>query len=224
MSQLRSSASPIAIVGMSGRFPGARDLDAFWANVRAGVESLEPFTDEEMIAAGVDRAMLSRADWVKRGTVLEGADHVRRVVLRLLAARSADHRSAAASLSRDGVGSARERRLHRRARGYVDRRLRRLEHSDVHHDAAARRSGARGVRRRLPAHAGQRQGFSHDARVVQAGSARAKHGGPDGVLDVARRRASRRAVRCSAASATWRWPAASRSVFRSARAICIRRE
>jgi acyl transferase domain-containing protein len=59
---------------MSGRFPGARDLDAFWANLRAGVESLTEFTDAEMAAAGVDRALLKRADWVKRGTVLEGAD------------------------------------------------------------------------------------------------------------------------------------------------------
>src|SRR3569833_528701 len=60
---------------MSGRFPGARDLDAFWANARAGVEPLESFTDEEMAAAGLDRATVSRPNWVKRGTVLENADH-----------------------------------------------------------------------------------------------------------------------------------------------------
>src|SRR3569833_1164304 len=60
---------------MSGRFPGARDLDAFWANVRAGVVSLDSFTDEEMAAAGLDRATVSRPNWVKRGTVLENADH-----------------------------------------------------------------------------------------------------------------------------------------------------
>ncbi|MET5116400.1 beta-ketoacyl synthase N-terminal-like domain-containing protein, partial [Burkholderia pseudomallei] len=27
---------PIAIVGMSGRYPGARDLDAYWENLAAG--------------------------------------------------------------------------------------------------------------------------------------------------------------------------------------------
>jgi acyl transferase domain-containing protein len=75
VSQTRSSASsPIAIIGMSGRFPSARDLDAFWKNLRDGVESLETFSDAEMAASGVDRARSSRPDWVKRGTVLEDAD------------------------------------------------------------------------------------------------------------------------------------------------------
>ena len=31
----------IAIVGLAGRFPGARGLDDFWRNIRDGVESLE---------------------------------------------------------------------------------------------------------------------------------------------------------------------------------------
>src|SRR3954447_22227063 len=31
----------IAIVGMAGRFPGARDVRAFWRNLRDGVESVE---------------------------------------------------------------------------------------------------------------------------------------------------------------------------------------
>ncbi|WP_233583016.1 type I polyketide synthase [Corallococcus sp. CA053C] len=32
--------SPIAIVGVSGRFPGARDLESFWANLSQGVDSV----------------------------------------------------------------------------------------------------------------------------------------------------------------------------------------
>ena len=40
-------ASAIAVVGMAGRFPGARNLEEFWANLRAGVESLAPLSDEE---------------------------------------------------------------------------------------------------------------------------------------------------------------------------------
>jgi Beta-ketoacyl synthase, N-terminal domain len=32
-------AEGIAVVGMAGRFPGAADLDEFWRNLRAGVES-----------------------------------------------------------------------------------------------------------------------------------------------------------------------------------------
>ncbi|MEP7049206.1 MAG: SDR family NAD(P)-dependent oxidoreductase [Pseudomonadota bacterium] len=65
---------PIAIVGMSGRFPGAASLEAFWANLRAGVDCLTNFTDTELEAAGVDAAMRARPGWVARGTVLEDVD------------------------------------------------------------------------------------------------------------------------------------------------------
>lgn len=36
------AAEPIAIIGMSGRFPGAPDLDAFWDNLRAGRVATAP--------------------------------------------------------------------------------------------------------------------------------------------------------------------------------------
>ncbi len=38
----------IAIIGMSGRFPGAGNVDAFWQNLVAGVESISRFTDAEL--------------------------------------------------------------------------------------------------------------------------------------------------------------------------------
>ncbi|MER5408927.1 SDR family NAD(P)-dependent oxidoreductase [Streptomyces sp. NPDC002769] len=34
---------PVAIVGAAGRFPGARDLDAYWANLVGGVDSVTEF-------------------------------------------------------------------------------------------------------------------------------------------------------------------------------------
>ena len=38
----------IAIIGMSGRFPGAGNVDAFWQNLVAGVESISRFTEDEL--------------------------------------------------------------------------------------------------------------------------------------------------------------------------------
>ena len=38
----------IAIIGMSGRFPGARDVRAFWDNLARGVESISRFSDAEL--------------------------------------------------------------------------------------------------------------------------------------------------------------------------------
>lgn len=68
-------AHAIAIVGLAGRFPGASDLDAFWRNIREGVEALEDFSDEELREAGVDPALSAQPGYVKRGTVLQESEH-----------------------------------------------------------------------------------------------------------------------------------------------------
>ena len=64
----------IAIVGMAGRFPGARDVEAFWDNLRNGVESISFFSDEELSAAGVPGALLKDPRYVKARGSLEAAD------------------------------------------------------------------------------------------------------------------------------------------------------
>lgn len=64
----------IAIVGMSGRFPGARNLTEFWNNLRDGVESISFFSDEELLAAGVDKETLSEPAYVKAGGSLAGVE------------------------------------------------------------------------------------------------------------------------------------------------------
>mgnify|MGYP001766054649 CR=1 FL=1 len=40
----------IAIIGMSGRFPGAMDTRELWENIKNGVESIPFFSDEELIS------------------------------------------------------------------------------------------------------------------------------------------------------------------------------
>jgi phthiocerol/phenolphthiocerol synthesis type-I polyketide synthase E len=64
----------IAIVGMAGRFPGARNVVEFWHNLRDGVESLTVFTDEELTARGVAPALLRQPGYVKSGRVVDGFD------------------------------------------------------------------------------------------------------------------------------------------------------
>lgn len=48
----------IAIIGMAVRLPGAANLDAFWNNLRDGVESISRFTEEELLASGLDLATI----------------------------------------------------------------------------------------------------------------------------------------------------------------------
>ena len=51
----------IAIIGMSGRFPGAKNLEEFWQNLRDGVESITFFSDQEMESSGIDSAILNES-------------------------------------------------------------------------------------------------------------------------------------------------------------------
>nr|WCO03998.1 AjuE [Cystobacter sp.] len=69
-----SSNLDIAIIGMAGRFPGAKDLDQFWRNLRDGVESIRSFTDEELAASGVSPALRSNPRYVRAAPVLEDVD------------------------------------------------------------------------------------------------------------------------------------------------------
>jgi len=60
----------IAIVGMAGRFPGARNLDEYWQNLVNGVESIARLTDQDLSASGIDPALLARPDYVKASPIL----------------------------------------------------------------------------------------------------------------------------------------------------------
>jgi acyl transferase domain-containing protein len=64
----------IAIIGMAGRFPGARTVAELWANLCAGVEAITFFTEEELIADGNDPAVVSLPNYVKaRGALGDAA-------------------------------------------------------------------------------------------------------------------------------------------------------
>ncbi|MGX7825914.1 SDR family NAD(P)-dependent oxidoreductase [Actinokineospora sp. 24-640] len=60
----------IAIIGMSGRFPGADDVASFWRNVLDGVEAFTVFSDEDLDAVGVSPEVYSRPDYVRSRPVL----------------------------------------------------------------------------------------------------------------------------------------------------------
>ncbi|WP_242902248.1 type I polyketide synthase [Actinomadura terrae] len=65
---------PIAIIGMSGRFPGAHDLDAYWQNLIGGVESIRRYTPDEQTALGVPEHVARHPAFVPAASVLDGAD------------------------------------------------------------------------------------------------------------------------------------------------------
>lgn len=64
----------IAIVGLAGRFPGAANIIEFWENIRNGVDSIRPLTDEEARAAGATEQQLQDHTFVQVDSALDGLE------------------------------------------------------------------------------------------------------------------------------------------------------
>lgn len=64
----------IAVIGMAGRFPGAADINAFWQNLRNGIESVHHFTDHELTAMRVPPKTYNDPNFVKALPVLNDVD------------------------------------------------------------------------------------------------------------------------------------------------------
>lgn len=69
-----TESTDIAIIGMAGRFPGAKEIDTFWKNIRDRVEGISYFTEAELQRRGVSVAALNDSHYVRAGAVLEGVD------------------------------------------------------------------------------------------------------------------------------------------------------
>lgn len=63
----------IAIIGVSGRFPGADDVSQFWKNLCDGIESIKHFGDAELEDC-FDEATRRSPSYVKARAILSGAD------------------------------------------------------------------------------------------------------------------------------------------------------
>ncbi|GET38795.1 non-ribosomal peptide synthetase/type I polyketide synthase [Microseira wollei] len=62
--------SDIAIIAMSGQFPKAQDIDSLWNNLCNGIESISFFSEQEMVAEGVNIKWLNNAKHVRASGVL----------------------------------------------------------------------------------------------------------------------------------------------------------
>ncbi len=60
----------VAIIGMACRFAGATTPEQYWSNLREGVESVEHFSEDALVAAGVDPALIAQPGYVRAGAPL----------------------------------------------------------------------------------------------------------------------------------------------------------
>lgn len=74
-SESESTTDHVAIIGMAGRFPGARNIEQFWKNLRDGVESISFFSDEELIRSGIDPFRFVDQHYVKAAGVVPDAEY-----------------------------------------------------------------------------------------------------------------------------------------------------
>ena len=66
-------AEPIAIIGMSGRFPGASDVEGFWGNLCAGRESITRFDPGELDPS-IPAALRNDPAYVPARGVIDGVE------------------------------------------------------------------------------------------------------------------------------------------------------
>jgi phthiocerol/phenolphthiocerol synthesis type-I polyketide synthase E len=64
----------VAVIGMSGVFPGASDVKAFWQNLASGTESITTFEKQQLLDKGVDSDLLDNASYVKAASFIEDVE------------------------------------------------------------------------------------------------------------------------------------------------------
>src|ERR1700704_5455864 len=67
-------SSDVAIIGMNCRFPGAKNVQQFWENLKTGTESVVFFDDDALRSAGVPQETLNDPHYVKSRATLDDID------------------------------------------------------------------------------------------------------------------------------------------------------
>ncbi|MCU0287996.1 MAG: polyketide synthase, partial [Acidobacteria bacterium] len=65
----------IAIIGMSGRFPGARNLNEFWENLKNGVISVIKLKDEDIEEAKSKFEIMKQPNWVQARASMDDMEY-----------------------------------------------------------------------------------------------------------------------------------------------------
>ncbi|MBV9789976.1 MAG: polyketide synthase, partial [Chloroflexi bacterium] len=71
LEDLQEETTDIAIIGISGRFPGATSVQEFWHNIQSGSESVTVLSDEQLRAAQVGPDLFNHPRYVRSKPLLE---------------------------------------------------------------------------------------------------------------------------------------------------------
>ncbi|MGD2086833.1 MAG: SDR family NAD(P)-dependent oxidoreductase [Candidatus Aminicenantes bacterium] len=70
-----STGLEIAVIGMSGRFPGAKNLDRFWDNLKKGIEAVTFFHEDELKESGFAPGLTRKPNFTKARAYLEDIEY-----------------------------------------------------------------------------------------------------------------------------------------------------
>ncbi|GCF09960.1 non-ribosomal peptide synthetase/type I polyketide synthase [Dictyobacter arantiisoli] len=74
MTQGELNGLEVAIVGLAGRFPGAKNVAEYWQNLREGIDTISSFSTDELLSAGIDLKQANDPAYVRRGGVIDDID------------------------------------------------------------------------------------------------------------------------------------------------------
>ena len=97
----------VAIIGLAGRFPGARNVTEFWRNLVEGRETVSFFSDDELDPANVDEMAARRQpNYVRSRGILADAEMFDAAFFGITPSEAADPRPSATRVPGDRMGSA----------------------------------------------------------------------------------------------------------------------
>src|SRR5579871_5849678 len=64
----------VVVIGMAGRFPGAKSLKEYWNNLVNGVETIRTFSQAELVQRGVDPEVLRGPNFVPAAALVPDSD------------------------------------------------------------------------------------------------------------------------------------------------------
>ncbi len=73
--EIRNIEGKVAIIGMACRLPGARNISEYWKNLLAGLETLNTFSDEELLASGVEPSVFRQPNYIRNRGIINGAEY-----------------------------------------------------------------------------------------------------------------------------------------------------
>jgi acyl transferase domain-containing protein/acyl carrier protein len=65
----------VAVIGMAGRFPGAKNIHEFWNNIKNGIESISFLSDRELEDSGVTPGEMAMPNYVRARGILEDFEY-----------------------------------------------------------------------------------------------------------------------------------------------------